>query len=348
MSKFKFSINMKNPLPSKKEIELYDPRKHGVRQSMLSTWLTCREQARLQTIHGWKTAGASVPFIYGTLSHGVLKCVYRGLRDSRIPDLKCVHDGLSLFMHESELEWLKEIKTPTTAQKDIKEDSCAILMKKLPFYFSRWWDEDSSVKWSMVEDKFMIPIEMGDGEVVPLIGTFDATYYTKSGDLWLFETKNKARWPDNIGTFLPLDLQVGIYLTALKTIYKKTPVGVRYNLLRRPGEKRKKEETLAEYSDRIAANVEKDPDHYFQRLEVELTDTERNEHVDRTTYLVEQFYEWWKETMLHPSTRDLMWNSGACENKYGVCSMLDACANSDFSGYRREPHAEAKGMTSHE
>lgn len=347
--KFSFKVNIKNPSPNKKtDFELYDPRKHGVRQSMLSQWMTCRELARLNVVHGWRTAGASVPFIYGTLSHGVIKGVYRGLRDGRISELKNVHDGMAIFMHESEQEWLAEVKTPTTAQNDIKEDSCAILMKKLPFYFSKWWEEDTRVKWSMVEDKFMIPMEMADGEIVPLIGTFDATFLTPGNDLWLFETKNKARWPENIGTFLPLDLQVGIYLTALEKVYKKTPVGVRYNLLRRPGEKRKKEESMADFSDRIAANVQKDPDHYFQRLEIELTKSERDEHVTRTYYLVEQFYEWWKETMLHPNVRDLMWNSGACENKYGVCSMLDACANSDFSGYRREPINAAKGITTHE
>jgi hypothetical protein len=342
--KHKFSFRNPNQL---KPLVRYDPRVHGVRQSMLDTWMSCREKARLSIVQGWRDKAASMPLIYGSLSHGVLKQVYRGLRDGSITEIDTVYKALELFIGESEADWRRECPMPTSLQEVMMEEACAILTKKLPWYFYKWWEDDTTVKWSMVEDKFMIPMQMDDGEIVPLIGTFDATFKKDSG-LWLFETKNKSRWGDDIGTYLPLDLQVGIYTTALSVLYNESPAGIRYNILRRPSERRKKEEGLVEFSDRIATNVEGDPEHYFFRMDIELTTAEKDEHIKRTEALIQAFYNWWKETEQHPDERDLLWNSGSCDGKYGVCKMLTACANKDFTPYRREDPTVAAGNESYE
>lgn len=338
-----------NPLAAKgKPHEMYNPTIHGVRQSMLECWMTCREKARLQIVQGWREKVASMPLVYGSLSHGVLKSVYRGLRDGHITDLESVYAGMDIFLAESEKELNKEDPMPSTFKKLMIEEACSILGKKLPFYFYQWWADDTSIEWSMVEDKFMVPIQMDDGQTVPLIGTFDATYRTTNKTLWLFETKNKSRWSDSIQTFMPLDLQVGIYITALRCLYSASPAGVRYNILRRPGERRKKEESLDDFSTRIQGNVARDPEHYFYRFEVQFTEEEKEEHVRRTEALVQEFYNWWRETQDHPDTRDLLWNSSACDGKYGVCKMLEACANKDYSFYKRESPARAAGIEEHE
>jgi hypothetical protein len=338
-----------SPLHRSPQTELYDPRKHGIRQSMLSTWFECREKARLCTIHGWAPRVASVPFIYGSLSHGAIKQATRLLRENDgAVDIDTYVNGTDYYLQESEVEWLQETPNPTYEQKDIIENSLAILGKKMPMYFDYWYDQDKVCKWGLVEDKFKVELTMDDGETVPLIGTFDSTFRNDSGELWLFETKNKARWSENIGTLLPLDLQVGIYLTALQALYGQVPKGVRYNILRRPGERRKKDESLAEYSTRIQTNIIKEPEHYFHRMDIRLTPQEINEHMARTAFICEEFYRWWKETMKHSMERDLLWNSSSCDGKYGSCKMLDACANKDFTLYQRRSPAEASGIDSAE
>jgi hypothetical protein len=332
--KLKFSI--KNPLSSEKGYKGYDPRIHGVRQTHLQMWMNCRELARLGVLEGWRSIFQGVPLVYGSLSHGALKQVYRAMRD-KTPAPKT---GSELVISEKEYrQELLETGPINTQVNDIIEESCAILQGVLPGYFRHWAKEDTKVKWQIVEDKFVVPFTMKDGTIISLTGTYDGGFEKKNG-LWLFETKNKARWSQKIGSLLPLDLQLGIYLTALWRLRKARPVGACYNLMRRPGERRGKDETLKDYAARIQANVTRDPAHYFERVEMELTKAEQDEHAERTQRLVQEFYDWWKNE--DHSKRDVMWNSGSCETKYGECHYLDICANGDHSCFRRRNHDPTK------
>jgi len=333
-------LRIKNPLPSKGKQETYDPRIHGIRQSNLQSWMACREMARLSVIRGYASIFSGMPLVYGSLSHGVLKQVYRNMRDSTLKNPSALIHFPTLI-EESERELMKEHPNAPSSLLETKEEACAILAGTLPTYFKHWWKEDMSVKWGMVEDKFALPMVMPDGERVILTGTFDATFHHRGGT-WLFETKNKARWSQKIGLLLPLDLQLGIYLTVMERLYKVRPTGVRYNLMRRPGEKRKKKESLFDYACRIRDNAEKDPAHYFERIEMELLKSEHEEHVFRTTRLVQEFYLWWKNEP--HDKRDLMWNSGSCETKYGECHYLDLCANNDVSQYRIRPRDKVDSL----
>lgn len=333
-------LRIKNPLSKGKGVvERYDPHIHGVRQSNLQTWMSCREMARLSIVEGWASIFSGMPLVYGSLSHGVLKQVYRYLRTN--PKSLGIQEPVHALIRKSEKELMLEHPNPPSSLLETKEEACAILAGTLPTYFDKWWAEDTAVKWDMVEDKFAVPITMRDSTVVPLTGTFDATF-KKRGGTWLFETKNKARWSQKIGSLLPLDLQLGIYLTVMEMKYKVRPTGVKYNLMRRPGERRGKNETLADYAARIGTNCAKDPDHYFERIEMELFKAEHEEHVARTTRLVQEFYEWWK-TEDH-SHRDLMWNSGSCETKYGECHYLSLCADNDTAMYRRRPRDKVDNL----
>jgi len=340
-------LRIKNPLSKGKvAFEAYNPFIHGVRQSNLQNWLTCREMARLNVLQGWSSIFSGMPLVYGSLSHGVLKQVYRNLRDAKanrkLTKTDLCHDSvIAVLIKESEDEVMKEHPNPPSSLLETKEEACAILAGTLPSYFNKWWEEDNAVKWDMVEDKFAVPLTMRDGAIIPLTGTFDATF-KKRGGTWLFETKNKARWSQKIGSLLPLDLQLGIYLTVMEMKYKVRPTGVRYNLMRRPGERRGKNESLMDYAARIAGNCAKDPDHYFERIEMELLQSEHDEHVRRTTYLVQEFYDWWK--LVDHTARDLMWNSGSCETKYGECHYLDLCANNDTSMYRHRPRDKVDSL----
>lgn len=332
-------LRIKNPLPRKVENVAYDPRIHGIRQSNLQNFMACREMARLSIVEGWSSLFSGMPLVYGSLSHGVLSQVYRSVRAGEKPDMSTL--AYPAMIKESEKELMKEHPNAPSSLLETMEEACGILAGILPTYFRHWWKEDTAVKWKMVEDKFALPMTMPDGAVVLLTGTFDATFEHRKG-IWLFETKNKARWSSKIGSLLPLDLQLGIYLTVMERLYKVRPAGVRYNLMRRPGERRGKTESIVDYSARIASNAAKDPAHYFERIEMELLLSEHQEHVARTTRLVQEFYLWWKNE--DHAKRDLMWNSGSCETKYGECHYLDLCANNDTSCYRRRPRVRVDNL----
>ncbi len=308
----------------------YDPRRDGVSQSMLGTWLNCREKARLNILQGWSALGTSKPFTFGTISHGVLERAYAAIRAGKIKKVDHLLERTKGWMEESLEAWREENPKRTTDADDLAEECAAIIFEMHPRYFFHWFKEDTEVEWMHVEDKFSIPIKMPDKEMVPMVGRFDGSFMLKK-KLWLLETKNKSQWPERLGEILPLDIQLGYYLTALYAIKQMEPHGVRYNLLRRPGERRGANESLVAYVKRIGGNIAKKPDHYFQRLEIRLEQSEREEHRFRAEKLVTEFYLWWKNE--DHAKRDLLWNSGQCESKFGVCNNIAICANNDTSGH---------------
>jgi len=50
----------------------------------------------------------------------------------------------------------------------------------------------------------------------------------------------------------------------------------------------------------------------------------------RIEFLMQSFYNWWKESH---EERDLLFNSGHCENKYGLCTYNPICGYGDYSGH---------------
>ncbi len=327
---------MKKLTLKKRQPYHYDPRIHGVSQSMIAQWQECREKSRLNLVLGLTPTGVSVPFTYGSLSHGVIERCYVDVQIGAAKKLDDKYRRMGRWMDESEAEWLEEHPRISTGDSDMKEECIAILLEVLPRYFKRWHEDDSAVKWTHVEDKFSVPIKMRDGSIVHVVGRYDGVFLKRARQ-WLMETKNKQRWSDRMMDYLPLDLQLGVYLTALADTSGEDPHGVCYNLVRRPAERRGKKETLKAFASRIGENIAKDPNHYFQRLEIELSRQEKDEARARTYALVRSFYEWWKTVKL--DERDLGWNSGACDGKYGVCSNLQICAHGDRSSHYVRKHA---------
>ncbi len=310
----------------------YDPTVDGVSQSMIGTWLSCREKARLNIILGLSSIqNNSKPLIFGSISHGVLERGYRLMRASKVPSLGGIVAYMDNWVNEALDDWKEENPKRNTDAEDSAEECAAIIQELLPRYFEHWFAEDSKVKWMHVEDQFKVPLQMPDGKYVNMVGQFDGSYFDQKKRLCLFETKNKSQFPERLAELLPLDLQLGYYLTALAATTKKTAHLVRYNLIRRPGERRGQQESLPNFCRRIGENVAKKPDHYFVRLDIRLEEQERQTHMFRAQKLVEEFYHWWKTT--DPKEKDLMWNSGSCENRYGVCGNLLICANNDKSGH---------------
>ena len=328
----------------------YDPRTDGVSQSILEGWLNCRQLAYLRTVCGLTPHDASRPLIHGSISHGAIKLALRRVMNEpagmTVADLqRAVPKDVASSLSSWRLT--PENANASTASLDIAEESAAFLAAILPSYWGHWGKKDLVRKWVKVEDRFKVPIKIfgtASDMTIPLVGQFDGVF-ENNGRPCLLETKNKSRWSEMLSDLLPLDLQVGVYLTALSATEKADPSLVIYNILRRPGERRGKNETLSGLAQRIGENARRDPDHYFTRFEVELTRQEKDRHKARVRELLKAFYLWWMEVTtggveVQPPLApfgDLRWNSSHCENKYGTCEFLRVCGREDYSGfYRRQ------------
>lgn len=340
------NFSIKNPLAKRNAKNYnYNPKLHGVSQSMIETWLTCREKSRLATVHGWTSMQPSKPLTFGDLSHGTLEIAYNEIRKKRVTSLRTLRAHLPEYIAQSEARFWATQSAQSTSSKDLVEECLATLTVLLPLYFERWWHEDSSCEWLLVEEAFSVPLKMPDGAMVAMVGKFDGVI-REGKSVGVFETKNKSQWSAELLDLLPLDLQLSYYVAALHKQEKLKPTFCKYNLIRRPGERRKQGESLKDFTERIGDNIRNDPAHYFERYEEKLSPQDIERYVARAEALVTAFYEWWKSSK-HETT-DLCWNSAQCENKYGTCNYLPICSKDDFDGHRiREvPSPELQPVTS--
>jgi hypothetical protein len=203
----------------------------------------------------------------------------------------------------------------------------------LPVYFKFWHKDIANMDWMALEHTFKVPIAD-----THLIGRMDGNFRPMKGKkvIWLFETKNKSRLGEsgetNLVDIMPFELQTNLYLGAMSVMYQETPGGLVMNIIRRPGFKGKKGESIEALAKRIGTDVQKRPDYYFMRLRMIVDKTDLRRTRQEHEAMVRDFVQWAKGTAGHYR------NSDHCENKYGTCEFLRVCSRGDFSGlYQRHP-----------
>lgn len=335
MSPFNIPIGVQRTLTAKgarKEVaaakprEPYDPRKHGISQTNLATWLECREKARLRYVEGLTPEFTKTAFMQGNHYHDLLEVSYKRMRDGS--QLKPVLAGVKLSLGEKE-KALTKLGAQTRLDEQMQTLDFASVL--IPAYFEHW-KVDFSRKWTHVEEKFSIPIYLGNetGVTINFQGKYDQGFM-KPNAFWLMETKFKSKWNDTISDFLQLDLQTCSYAAAAKA--QGLPLkGCVYNIIRKPQLKRKQTESRKEFLDRVKSDIADRPKFYFERHAIEFGKAELEAGMRRLTALITSYYEWWKGP--HKGM-DLLFNSGACENKYGSCEYLPLCARGDRASFKK-------------
>jgi hypothetical protein len=327
-------IKILRPIPMREvPARFYDPERDGVTFSLLTSFKQCREKTRL-ILNGWTSTRNSLGTVFGTLAHAINQQMYNDVRSGRLTELPS-EKYIKATCREIETLWKKENPRADGDSMQYLEFSMILLEALMPVYF-KYWKKDFSFVWEKVEAEFRIPITIdhpnGKSMSTFIRGKIDGSFGKKKGARpWLFETKTKSRLGEegegNIAEILPHDLQVNIYLLYLWWVDKKLPDGVLYNIIRRPGLRQKKKESVVQFARRVAADVRLRPEWYFIRLQmfIEKKDLERQELELRD--LVSDFLLWWHGEAGHYK------NSDQCENKYGTCPFLPVCNRGDYSGF---------------
>jgi hypothetical protein len=263
------------------------------------------------------------------VSHRVIASYCDALKDGIVQSTVHAEGLLENWIAMADRAWRLENGEPIAADVDTMEEQLAMLSAILPGYFKHWWQKDSMVEWVGTEIDFKVELR---GCKAPVVGTIDGLF-RKGKQLWLLETKNKARWDgENLVDWLPLDYQVGEYLAASTMHCNERPAGVRYSILRRPGERRGKTETLSDFAARIQVCTKKEPEHFYERMDMRVTGEDLDKACARVVCLVNRFVAWWD--LQTAKDQDLGYNSGSCEGKYGTCPFLGYCAAGRMDGLR--------------
>lgn len=300
--------------------EFYNPYRDGITQSLLATWMECRQKARYY-LQGYVSKSVPLSIITGTVGHGALYHVYEGVRTGKYRSAPS-RPQLNAIVALVEKTWLKE--NPSASKQMLQDLELATLYVEclLPAYFDYWSADFKKLQWSKLEGDFKVGLKCKRG-TVPVRGRMDGAF--RRAGLWLFETKFKSmiNEADIIDT-LSLDLQVHLYLWALQNLHKLNPSGTLYNVVRRPGLILGKTESLPQYAKRIEKDIAKRPDWYFYRYEVIADKAEMDKWYKKFVGMVEEFLDWWEGKAAHYD------NPGSCITKYGRCWGLTPCVENNY------------------
>ncbi len=308
--------------------EFYSYKRDGITQSLLGTFLTCRQKAYWQ-LQGWTQPHASGGLTYGTIIHYVLEQIYGRVESGQYkkpPQMKTILQEL----RNAEKIWRIENPRPTRYALENLETSLLIAEATLPVYFDYWKKEDfSQIKWRALEQQFAIPYSVPDGRTTIIRGKKDGVFGNPS--LKLFETKTKSMFnEDDLVDTLWFELQVNLYTWALKQIYKRNPDGVLYNIIRRSGLRRNQKETLPVFAKRVGDDIAKRPEFYFVRMEIKCPPAQMIKFDKELQAMVIDFMDWWdaKETKTYKNTHQ-------CIDKYGRCQFLELCSDNNFTRFTK-------------
>lgn len=325
---FRRNNNSAKPIAElRRESDRWSLQKQGLRQSTIYLWLRCREQFRLQLVEGWTSYRTSAAIDNGNLWHWLLDRRHNG---------KLRTNNLDGFLRTHAKRFRDDNPNMPLSRLNAMHLSYVQTRALWPFYCKLFPDD---WKWHGVEKQFSFKHfpKVGHSQdkraySIPINGIFDGVFEDDNGDLWLFETKTKSQIDEfEIQDAMQLDVQVMLYLYAIKQVYGRWPKGVKYNVIRKPIVRKKEEDPVA-YGARLSKQIRKNPDHYFKRWNMKVSATKIQAWVDNTLDQILLDIQAWAEGRAghYVTTRNLI-------TKFGRCDMFEVITNNDFSNvYRRK------------
>jgi hypothetical protein len=315
---------------------LWDLYRDGVTQGFLEAFKACPEKARLLAVEGLAPLRTGGALSFGSLFHEALDVLYTyAMQEGEFPDVDVVLHSLE----ERDRVKINEADGEDTGvllqEMELNYGMAEPLLKA---YLERWSKDLSLYNWQALEQKFG---EEGDGcrwldstanggkgEWIRVRGKMDGVF-KMNGNLWLFETKTKARIEDPaLMDRLGYDLQVNLYLWAVRRLYGERPRGAVYNLVRRPQLQQGKHETVHQFCERIRADIASRSDFYFTRLNAAITPQDQLFWEGEFDDLMRQVVKWYNGEFHYR-------NSHSCSSPW-ACQYLPICGRGDRSRFRRK------------
>lgn len=340
----------------------------GVTQSMIGDFLTCRERFRVKYVLGLRPPDHFSHHIeYGQMWHTCEEAFAK------------MHSGKPFkHPGDHWMDKLSDYVTELSNKYPFDRDRIAHWYNVCKFQFPlyvEYWRKHPDVKSRTPlaqEQVFRVPYALPSGRVVHLRGKFDSVDLIGKEGIYLQENKTKGDVdPVALQRQLKFDLQTMMYLTALTqdtgidTLEQakgwdgekfKTPIrGVRYNVIRRPlsggkgsivrhkAKVTKKgttpEESLESFYKRAAQYVRDEPEHYFMRWKVDVSEVDvvkfRYECLDPILEMMCAWYDHIEHRGKKPfeccnPERDIMLHY---RHPFGVVNSIDEYGYSDLDEY---------------
>jgi len=313
----------------------YDESKTGVSFTMLKRWMRCREEARL-SLMGWQPTRTSEALTFGSIVHSILEEAHRARSEKRLKAIP-TKNKIMTWVAIAEAKWREQNPRADTYALEALETCLGMAEAVLPVYFDYWHESFLKSQWVETEDKFAVVFDLPNGRHIAFKGYRDAVFRLKRG-LWILETKTTSKINENtLIDALPLDLQSKAYMLSYEMQAGEELRGFVRNIIRRPGLRRGKAESLSSFIKRIEADVDKRPEFYFLRFEIAITREELRSFKVEFVDMLQEFWKWRWDISRHFK------NTTNCIGTYGACDMLPICGRGDYSRHARADWAKEEG-----
>ncbi len=310
---------LQKALAGKGEFYKYDVFKDGVTQSLLNTFFDCEKKARYY-LRGLKSNsdGSSKSIRFGNMWHDLQEYTLNARSNHlfmNFNDLNKVFVDICDKVWEDRHAEHYNLLSPDK-QKEYELD-WKIVVNMTYEYFDKY--QKDFVNHLML--KAEIEIKNFELKGIPVRGKLDGTMLDLATfKTTLFEHKTKSRFDISaIQLALPNNFQVLFYLMCMNA--KGTPCNnVIYNIIRKPLLVMSKNESIAEYIERVDADVKKRPDFYFIRLEQYYSPEKIAEFRKIIEAKIGTFGMWVNGN----EALDLR-NTSKCQGVYGACPYLEYC-----------------------
>lgn len=326
-------IKSKLAVIAEKEQPKWNLYKDGLTQSFINSFLQCKETTRLRYIENWRPKKKSPWFEFGTLFH---YCIEQAFKDQAkydypndLPLGACPNKG-----HVS--KWIEkyntEVKNPNefldSEEIEYSEIIYALAEKMLPIYFQlRVNDFKNKIIFNETEFD-LIARWRSENSCIRLRGKIDLGWIEPEDDFWLLDTKClSVIQPETIAGIMPFDIQCMFYLLAAYQL-GHNPKGIKYNIIRRPQHRKRKDESISSFTDRIMEDVVDNPAHFFLRLSMSISKEEvekwKNEPLNE---IIDEIVVW------QTNNFKSYVNPNSLQTKYGKSQYFNAITQNDFSSF---------------
>jgi len=293
----------------------------GITQSILSNFMACRQRC-LYSLNRWYAPGRSSTQ-FGSAFHEMLDKIHTRIQQGGdIPPEKLLKTWLSKYRAEQVKE-IKDQKSLEALNKNIWVVS-AVLPVYVEFY------EGTLLKWKWLEVEKTFDVKY---KGYRLRGKRDGLYEMgkQKKTLWLMEHKTRSRIDEEkLLLSLSYNFQNLFYILAAEKEKRKKISGCLYNVIRNPGHRQGKNESLRDLAKRIEAEVRKDPEHFFMRYEVSYTEKEKRQFEQELGEILKEYKAWLSGRMA------TIRNSFNCETPW-TCEYIQACGTGSLKTYKQKP-----------
>lgn len=309
----------------------------GITFSLLSRYLACKERFRNLVMYGLRPVERfNHRIAYGQLWH-VCEAALAGGQDWQVQLLDSAAKMCKRYL-EQQLEILHWVN---------------VLRVQFPVYINYWKSYECPFVPVLQEEVFDEPYRLPDGRIARLRGCWDAVHLEKKrqGFYVLQENKTKGqideqKMKEQLAS--GFDLQTMIYLAALQNRNYNIG-GVYYNVVRRPlsggrhtirqlqpSKKNPQGETQEEYYARLHDLIAGEPDYFFMRWYVDVTNSDVNRFREQCLDpLLMELWDWWDFVSRYPHSWPTASTCGPYHYRmpYGVYNPIIEGGNSDLDEY---------------